>query len=264
MSRKVSSKKPARRASKAKPAIEAWNWWLAGAVLVGALAYAKFFRTESTKPLTFQDSQGNPVAPASGKETPTTGQAAGVALNQGTYWMGQGDPTNALASYQEALRLAPEDADAHYNLGLTYARLGDPTQAQEHYRKALELSPAYPEVHNNLGLLLQRQNRLEEAEIEFKEAIRLFPEYAKAHNNLGSFYAQQKRLQEAVACYEKSVELDEGQWDAWFNLGQARRQLGNPQSALEALQQTLRLNPDFEPARGLVRAMENQPAPLLR
>lgn len=261
MARKSKSGKAPLGASKSKGPGRSWPYWLAGAVLLGFLTYAKFFRSDSARTGS-AGRQGEPI-PTKSVETPAPGQEAGVALNQGTYWMNQGDITNALASYQKALQLAPNDADVHYNLGLAYARLGAPTQAEEHYRKALELSPDYPEVHNNLGLLLQRKNKIEEAEAEFHEAIRLFPEYAKAHNNLGSFYAQQKRLPEAVGCYEKAVELDAEQWDAWFNLGQARKQLGDSQGALTALQETLRLNPDFEPARRLISALQNQAAPML-
>ena len=39
--------------------------------------------------------------------------------------MGMGNHKQASEHFQEAIRLAPEFADAHYRLGLAYVRLGN-------------------------------------------------------------------------------------------------------------------------------------------
>jgi tetratricopeptide (TPR) repeat protein len=39
----------------------------------------------------------------------------------------------AIEAYKQAIRTNPDDADAHYNLGLTYAFLNDGDSALEHY-----------------------------------------------------------------------------------------------------------------------------------
>ena len=54
------------------------------------------------------------------------------------------------------------------------------------YREAIRLKPDYAEAHSNLGIALAGQGKLDEAIAEYREAIRLKPDYAAAHNNLGT------------------------------------------------------------------------------
>ena len=51
---------------------------------------------------------------------------------------------------------------------------------------AIRLKPDNAEAHNNLGVSLNDQGKLDEAIAEYREAIRLKPEHVEAHNNLGS------------------------------------------------------------------------------
>ena len=69
----------------------------------------------------------------------------------------------AIKEYQEALRLKPEDAQAHNNLGNALAEQGKLDEAIGHYREALRLNADNPEAHFNLGLALLRQGKREEA-----------------------------------------------------------------------------------------------------
>jgi tetratricopeptide (TPR) repeat protein len=48
----------------------------------------------------------------------------------------------AIASYEKSLTFNPDNADAHYNLGVLYADFkSDSEKAISHYRKYLELKP---------------------------------------------------------------------------------------------------------------------------
>ena len=49
---------------------------------------------------------------------------------------------DALASFEEAATLAPEDASAHYGAAQAAAGLGNRTDALRHLQDALELQPA--------------------------------------------------------------------------------------------------------------------------
>ncbi len=48
---------------------------------------------------------------------------------------------DAIASYREALRIDPELAEAHLNLGNTLRGLNQPEEAIASFRRALELRP---------------------------------------------------------------------------------------------------------------------------
>ncbi len=53
--------------------------------------------------------------------------------------------------FYEALRLNPDDADAHFGLGCVYAAMGEKDRAVEEWRRCLELDPAMGEAHYALA-----------------------------------------------------------------------------------------------------------------
>jgi Tfp pilus assembly protein PilF len=60
--------------------------------------------------------------------------------------------SEALVASQKAVEIAPEDAEAHSNLGNTLKALGRLVQAEESYRQAIALEHDHAEVHYNLAL----------------------------------------------------------------------------------------------------------------
>ena len=58
-------------------------------------------------------------------------------------------------------------------------------EAIREYQEALRLQPDDAKAHNNLGIALDQKGQLDEAIRQYQEAIRLKPDYALAHNNFG-------------------------------------------------------------------------------
>ena len=56
---------------------------------------------------------------------------------------GKGGYDRAIADFDEAIKLNPNDANAYYNRGLAYKKKGDKEQAIADFRKALEIDPSY-------------------------------------------------------------------------------------------------------------------------
>ena len=110
----------------------------------------------------------------------------------------------AVEANKNAVTVAPQDFEAHYNLGNTLKALGKWDEAEKSYKQAIALKYNYPSAHYNLGSTYSKLGKLEEAEICFKTAITLKPDHAAAHNYLGLTLKQLGRLDEAVISLTKS------------------------------------------------------------
>ncbi|MCX5635759.1 MAG: tetratricopeptide repeat protein, partial [Planctomycetota bacterium] len=58
---------------------------------------------------------------------------------------------NEIEAYKQAIRIKPDDTEAHNNLGVAYGGLGRYQDAIESFKQAIKIKPDYAEAHNNLG-----------------------------------------------------------------------------------------------------------------
>ena len=72
------------------------------------------------------------------------------------------------------MRIDPDLAAPHYNLGVLLNNLKRYDEAEEGYRDAIRMDPDLAEAHANLGILFLTTERPEEAEKEFGIAKELF------------------------------------------------------------------------------------------
>ena len=68
-------------------------------------------------------------------------QAATLATNTGANQLLEGDVDGAIEKFRAALKLAPDFAPAHFQLGMAFLRKGDNAQASAEFEKAHELDP---------------------------------------------------------------------------------------------------------------------------
>jgi tetratricopeptide (TPR) repeat protein len=113
----------------------------------------------------------------------------------------------AITAYHEAIRLKPNLAQAHQNLGNALSAQGKVAEAIAEYREAIRLQPDLSEAHYNLGIALSNQGKLAEVIAEYREAIRLEPDFAEAHCNLGLILQDQSRFREALDQLRRGHEL---------------------------------------------------------
>ncbi|HEX8203180.1 MAG TPA: protein kinase family protein, partial [Isosphaeraceae bacterium] len=134
-----------------------------------------------------------------------------------------------------AVALRPESSAAHVGLALSLHRRGDRSGAEAEYREALRLRPDYAMGHYNLGNLLADMERLDEAIAAYRAAMRGNHNVsANAHVNLGSALIRLGRLDEAAAELREVTRSRPNLALAWSNLSLVLKQLGDTEGAARA------------------------------
>lgn len=129
------------------------------------------------------------------------------------------DGENAFAEscFREAIRLAPDFAEALTNLAMLLDQSGQTAEAERHYRRSIALRPDYGQTYLNLGVLLARQKNFAQAEAAYRAAIELMPESPIPWTDLGVLQASLKRETEAESSYLGALALDTDYRPAHFN-----------------------------------------------
>jgi tetratricopeptide (TPR) repeat protein len=141
-------------------------------------------------------------------------------LADGHIWLGGALLTlnrvdDAIAAIKEAIRLEPENGQAHQALARAYwVGKGDFAAAIPEFERAIELNPEAGYSYLQLGLLLAWEGRYEEAERVCKRAVELQDQYISgnaglqvigANARLGYVYYLQGRHEDAIREYERGM-----------------------------------------------------------
>jgi tetratricopeptide (TPR) repeat protein len=135
---------------------------------------------------------------------------------------------------QNLIRLNPEDARAHYRLGLLLTVL-EPEQALTHLMFAASLDPKFDPAIQTLRSALNLSATQ--------------PDASKQMVTNGRALGLVKEWALAIPAFEKAVSLDEKNAEAWAWLGEAKQQIG--QSGLVELDKAVRLDHTSVVVRGL-------------
>jgi Tfp pilus assembly protein PilF len=132
---------------------------------------------------------------------------AKTAFLRGNYYYNQGKYNEALADYNRALELRPDDPDTLCNQGTTYGELGRYDKALADYNRALELKPDNPDTLCNRGTIYYKLGMYNEALADYNRALELRPQDPTTLYNRGTTYAKLVKYEEALADYNRSLEL---------------------------------------------------------
>jgi tetratricopeptide (TPR) repeat protein len=173
---------------------------------------------------------------------------AAIHLDLGNAFKHLGLLDEALASYDEALRLDVGNPDLYYNRANALQALERFEDALQDYERALASNPRDLEAWNNRGVVLKELSRFEPALESLDQALALHPHYTEALNNRGNVLKEMGRSYAALHCYDKVLELDPNSADAHFNRGTVMQLLGKNNAALESYGRAIELNPKLAKA----------------
>ena len=113
----------------------------------------------------------------------------------------------AIAEFQQSLRLNPGSAPTQYNLGFALSARGRRDQAIAAFQEALRIDPDYAQAHNNLGALLQISGEADAALAHYRRAAALRPDNVESHTNLGQLLAIRGDAAGAAAQFSEALSL---------------------------------------------------------
>ena len=162
----------------------------------------------------------------------------------GVVLCGRGKLQEAVTSYDKAIRIKPDFAEAYTNRGNALKELGQLGEALRNYDKAIQINPDYAEAFSNRGATLKDLGQLEGAVASYDKAIQINPDYAEAYNNRGIALEQLGQLDEALQSYNKVIQLKPNSADAYTNRGSTLSKLGRLDGALRSHDQAIQFRPD--------------------
>src|SRR5712671_1782315 len=113
----------------------------------------------------------------------------------------------AVAAYENLLRVTPDDADVMQLLGVALGQLGNHEAAVRFLERSLQLKPDRPTVLLNLAQALHTLGQDEEALRCCDRAIAVDKSLAGGYRLRGAVFAALGRQQDAVANYGQAVRL---------------------------------------------------------
>jgi len=143
-----------------------------------------------------------------------------VALEPNHFWavnqlalllLGKGDIAGAEQYARHAVRIAPDQAQAHYLMGMALTEAYRPAVAEYHYHRALALAGARdPVVLANFALCLKTQGKMEQARALYQESLAAAPDALHTLLGLARLEEADRKLDAAMALLDRAAALNPG------------------------------------------------------
>lgn len=156
--------------------------------------------------------------PAAAESAPAGTPQAKVYDAVGVWFAQEGDLSCSVAAFEQALRLEPHSAEAHFDLGLVRQRQEQPTAAAKEFQLALQYDPKLLEARCALGSVLPDPASGED---EFRKALEANPQLVCALDGMAQALASEKRYDAAMDYWRRAVRIQPGAPDLQLSLATA-------------------------------------------
>lgn len=229
---------------------------LTGIALIGVITTAVFFVLDTIKSTNSAElyKQANTLYDLQRYQEAlnTYEQAVEIRSDYADAWNGKGKAFYELKKYQEALiaydksiQLQPIFFEAWRGRGFTLAKLQRYNEAINSYDKALEIQEKDAEIWNAKGEVFSQIKRYDDAIKSYDKAVELKSEYTLPWYNKGKLLHLLKRYDDAIKSYDRAIEYQPSYDNAWYEKGNALVNLQRYQDAYNAYDKAVQIKPDF-------------------
>ncbi|MCZ8224314.1 MAG: tetratricopeptide repeat protein [Microcystis sp. LE19-84.1B] len=154
----------------------------------------------------------------------------------------------ALADYKKAIELDPYNTDVYGDRALLYVAEKKVDLAWADYNKAIELNPKNAKAYIDRGTFYTLLQKNDLALIDFSQAIAVDPKNANAYHFRGFVYHLQQKNNLALGDYNKAIELDPKYANAYTNRGQLYLSQNKTDLALADYNKAIEVDPKYADA----------------
>ncbi len=170
----------------------------------------------------------------------------------------QGDITQAIADYREAIRINPRLPGVHTELGdLLFHSLGGKQQAaaELEFQAALNVNPTDEKAELAIGVLAAQHGDIKAAYKDDSRALQLDPTDSDACTELAKVLIQMNKNDDARQLLERAIQIDPANYVAHFRLSTLYRHQGKPDEAKQQVELYLRYKQMHEKLEKVIHDM---------
>jgi tetratricopeptide (TPR) repeat protein len=172
---------------------------------------------------------------------------------------------DAIAEYQAAIQLAPNEPRLHEELGSEFRAAGNVPEAEEAFRKELEIDPDNVVAKYKLGVLLTEKGDAAQGKQLLEAALKVRPGLRNSDYNLGRAEMALDNDAAAAEHFQRATKADSDPdilEQTWYQLGIVYRRLHRMEEAQNAMATFQKLkNQEEENSQKLMRRYQAQPNP---
>jgi tetratricopeptide (TPR) repeat protein len=143
------------------------------------------------------------------------------------------------ASYERMFHADPNSWRVHQVLAQADSESDRVLDAIAEYQAAIKLAPQQPGLHEELAGAYSKAGKPDLAEVELRRELEIDPHSAIALYKLGTLQVEGGKAAEGKTAIEAALQLRPGLKDAAYYLGRAEMHLGNNEAAVEQLKQAV-------------------------
>ncbi len=157
----------------------------------------------------------------------------------------EGDESQAINYYQDAINICPTLRNAHERLAAIFLQQNKVDLAIHHYSRLCDLDPGQTDLHLTLANLLMRAGDYGGAVARYEHALTLEPENWTAHNDVVCAYEEAGLIREAIEHLHKMLEREPDQIETRLRLGDLYARIGNDAASTTQYSRAVQLSPDY-------------------
>ena len=150
------------------------------------------------------------------------------------------DWKDQLTLYNSAIKIAPENVRANFNLANLLQKHGQHNDAIKYYNKVLELDLENGDAYNNMARSYRALEHFEDARHFLLQALKIAPTNYNSLGSLALLELRDDKWQEAETLLLRAIKIDPHKETAYIYLNQLYSEQGNWNAALQLLEEGIK------------------------